>query len=212
MSTTLFTAWYDEVLPEVPGCPQPVALNAIRNAAIEFCRRSWVWRVSLDTMPVYAEVPDYELEPPTKTKVAKILQVWFQGREIYPKAPDELNRLYARWPAETGTPKWFVQRDPEILLLVPMPLTSIEDAVEAEVAIAPSRASTGIDSAIYEKYLDAITHGALARLFRSKSKPWTDTVLAADRTNQFDAAIGLAKVDAVKGHGRSRLRVKPYFF
>lgn len=36
------TSWYDDVLPHVPGCVEPVALHAIRLAAIDFCERTWV--------------------------------------------------------------------------------------------------------------------------------------------------------------------------
>jgi hypothetical protein len=80
------------------------------------------------------------------------------------------------------------------------------------MAIKPTRASTGISTDLYEKYLEEIAYGAKARLFAMKAKPWSDAKLAAFNLGMFDQAIGRAKVQAAKGHTRARLRVKPHFY
>ena len=46
-------AWDDylpEVLSEVSGVPYKMAINEIRNSAIELCEKSELWRLNLDPL------------------------------------------------------------------------------------------------------------------------------------------------------------------
>lgn len=213
MSETAWTSFFDEVLPELPGAPlQALVKNAIRNAAIEFCDRTWVYRVEHEPLAAEANVPDYELEPPTKTALVKVHRAWYEKKEIFPKTPQDLAGLFSHWPTAIGTPLYFTQRSPDVLLLVPMPSASLQDAITAEIAVKPTRASTGISTDLFEKYLEEIAYGAKARLFAMSKKPWSDVKLAAYNLAKFDECIGKVKVQAVKGHTRARLRVKPHFY
>jgi hypothetical protein len=213
MSETAWTSWYDEVMPELPGAP-PAALvkNAIRNAAIEFCDRTWVYRVPHDPISSAGNVAEYDIETPTKTKPVKLHRVWYDKKEIFPKTADELAALYSHWPSASGTPLYFTQRRFDAVILVPIPTASISSAITAEIAIKPSRAATGISSDIYEKYLEEIAYGAKARLFAMKAKPWSDAKLAAFNLGMFEQAVGRTKVQAVKGHTRAKLRVRAHFY
>ena len=212
MSRTALTAWYDEVLPNVPGCGQPMARHAIRNAAIDFCTRTFAWRVDHDPLAAQANEPEYPFEPPSKTRVVKVMAAWFDGKEIFPKSPDQLNRLYANWRTQTGTPLYFTQRLPDVLRLVPYPNTSLQNAIAFEVALRPSGDATDIESSIFDEFSEDIKHGVLARLFAMKSKPWSDAERAKFHLDAFDQAIGVAKVRADKGYTRSRKRVRAHFF
>jgi hypothetical protein len=204
--------WYDEVLSDVAGCSQPLAKNAIRNAAIEFCDRTWVYRVEMGPLAAEANVPDYTLEPPSNTAVVKVHRLWYDKREIFPKTPEELAALFAHWPSAVGTPLYFTHRSPDVLLLVPMPEASLQDAITGELAIKPTRASTGISADIHEKYLEDIAYGAKARLFAMSRKPWSDKQLSAYHQGMFDECVGKAKVQATKGHTRGRLRTTAHFY
>ena len=54
MATTAFTAWLPEVLPNVPTCPDVLAVNAIRNACIEFCSETNWWQGDYGTTAITA--------------------------------------------------------------------------------------------------------------------------------------------------------------
>lgn len=215
MPTTLFTAWYDEVVPEMVGSP-PLALvlNAIRNAAIEFCDRAWVWRIDQGPMAIAPGASTYDWEPPANTVVCRPLQVWIDKRRLEAKGAGELSELYGDFMQMDGAPRYFVQDRPDQLIIVPRPASMLPygGGITAKVAIKPKRTATGLDSFIHERYLDAITHGAKFRLFIMRKKPWTDTGAAADQKTLFDAAVNKAKLDAEKGFAGARMRVKPQFF
>lgn len=203
--------WFDDVLPDVPGCPQAVAKNAIKHAAIEFCDRSFVFHVDHAAIDAVAAQREYTWSPGANLKVVRPELVWYEKKQLTPVTRDELNDIYEYWPDESGTPVYFVQEKLEKLILVPKPEASSTGAIIAKVSIKPARSATDIDDAIHEKYLEDITHGAKWRLFAMKKKPWSDPTLATAHKAMFDEAIGRAKVAAHKGHVRSRRRVKAYF-
>ena len=55
------SAWYDEVLAQVPGCPTALADWAIRQAAIEFCELSHAHIVDLTAINSVAGTASYAL-------------------------------------------------------------------------------------------------------------------------------------------------------
>jgi hypothetical protein len=211
MSSKTFDAWFDEVLPDVPGVTQPVAKNAIRNAAIEFCDRSNVWVVDHDLMASIANVGAYQFEPPNGAVVAAVKDSWFNGMPLTPRTAGQLADEFIDWTAKVGTPVYYLQENTEELILVPMPSAALANAIKAKVALKPSRASTGIERWIFEKYLEEITHGAKGKLFSMQKKPWSDANLAIFHLGQFDDGIHKARLDATKGHTNAPLRTRAQF-
>lgn len=199
-----WSVWYDEVLPDLPGCPQNVAGNAIKNAAIEFCERSFAYVVDHDPIAAVGGQSEYGWAPPTGTKVVRAEHVWYDKKRLAPKTRDEIAGMHAYWPDWEGTPLYFVQEKLEKLILVPRPSAALANAIRAKVAVKPSRAAADIDDAIWEKYLEQIASGARAKLFAMQRKPWSDGKLAAYHLARFEEAIGGARLSAFKGHVRSR--------
>lgn len=198
-------AWYDEVLPDVPGCPQNVAKNAIRNAAIEFCERTYVYVVDHPAIDVVADVGAYAWSPAADLKVVRPDSVWFQGSPLDPVTRSDLSDMYTDWTAAKGTPRYFVQERVDQLILVPKPVATVTGAVTAKVSVAPSRASTSIPDFLWERYLEDIAAGAKGRLMAMAGKPYTNPQMAAVQAQAFDDAVGAVNLKAFRGHGRARI-------
>lgn len=211
MSTKFWTDWYDEVLPDVPGCSQKVAKNAIRNAAIEFCERTLAWKVDLDPLNAVANQAAYPFEPPANTRVVRLLNVWYNGKRLTPKTPADLDDLYANWPSAIGTPLYYTQLSPDEVILVPMPNAALANGIAQKVALKPTRASTGLEEYLYEKYLEEIAAGAKARLMLMQKKPWSNTAMGAANQALFEDAIASARYRAAKGYGAAPIRVRARF-
>lgn len=204
--------FFDEVLPDVPGCPQPVAKNAIRNAAIEFCDRSWVYRADHAAINAVANQGAYPYAPPAGTKVVVPLTVWYDKKRLDPMDMHDLEGLYAHWPSETASaPLYFVQQALETLIVVPAPTAALAGAITLKVALKPTRASADIDDTIWEKYLEEISCGAKAKLFAMKKKPWSDPGRAGDYMVLFDRHVARAKLAASRGFVRSVKRVRAHY-
>lgn len=204
--------FYDEVLPDVPGCSQALAKNAIKNAAIEFCERSFVYVIDHPAVSGVADTGEYTYAPGANLKVVRPERVWYDKVPLTPLTRDDLEDLYAYWPDETGTPLYFVQEKIEKLILVPKPSANLADAIRAKVSVKPARAATDIDDALWEKYLESIASGAKSRLFAMKRKPWSDPTLSAYHRQLFDQAIAAARLATARGRGRARMRTKAHFF
>lgn len=196
--------WFDEVLPDVPGCPQNVAQNAIKNAAIEFCDRSFVYIIDHPAISAAEDTGEYSWSPGSGLKVVRPEHVWYDGKLLIPKTRDEVAAANPYWPTWEGTPLYFLQEKLEKLIVVPRPTAALADAIVAKVAVRPSRDAASIDDAIWEKYLEEIASGAKARLFAMKHKPWSDGQLATFHKQAFDDAISRARLVAFHSHVRSR--------
>ena len=60
---TTFNAMLPYLMPDVPGCPENMALHALRAAAREFCGRTELWKKELVEIDVVADQQLYSLDP-----------------------------------------------------------------------------------------------------------------------------------------------------
>jgi hypothetical protein len=209
-----YEQFFSNVMPEVPGCPEITAFNAIQNAAIEFCEKSLILQVDHDPVTVLAGIVDYDLEPPTDTLVVKVMRAWLEGNELTPLAPDLVkgpevyNRLFSSYQSQPTTPSAFLQKDPRTVSVWGLPDKKYTNGLTMRVAIKPTRAAEVIDDLIYEDYYEAIASGALSRLLNSQGKPYSSRDGAAVAERQFRQAINLARQRATHGNVRSTLSVQ----
>lgn len=206
MSTATWDQFYDEVLPYVRGCGVEMAKAKIIDAAIEFCAETFVWKADHAPIDAVADQHTYDFVPPVaNTKVERIDRAWYDDKEILPKTEAELRELYANWPTEAGTPLYYLQEGLENVRLVPYPSASLTGALVMKVSLRPSTAATGVDTTIWERYVDDVAAGALAKLFVMPDKPWTNTAQAGYYGGMFEAAKDLARLKAFKGFTRARI-------
>lgn len=214
MATVAYNLWYNEVLPEAPGCLAAVAENAIRNAAIEFCERSQFHIYNHPAINAVAATATYAFVPPANTLVVKVLQAFYNSKEIIPKTPDELDSMYTTtdWRDRTGTPLYYTQDDELNIRLVPYPSASLANALKLRVSLKPTRASTTVEARIYEEHLESIKAGALYRLKAQTSKPYSDPTGAANNLTLFNMGIDSARDRVSRGFGRAHRRVYGHYF
>ena len=210
-----FASWYNEVLPSAPGCPQNVALNAIKNSVIEFCMRSRAWKeypalVSVDGSDSYS-IPLSTAYP--NTSAVRVERAWYDGKELTVITEDQANDRFnsSDWQTKEGIPDSLLQLDPENIRLVPSPQDAATDVLKLLVSYKPSRAATDVRDFIWERYLDVITSGALYRLMLIPRKPWSDPSMGMAHKSMYDAGIAKANVEAFKGFGKAAPRAKPMF-
>ena len=204
MNVKLFNTLFNEVLPEVPGASQDIALNAIRNAAIEFCDRSMCWTYTQDPISAVANQPNYAFEPDNGADVAGVIQAWFNGLLITFKTAQQLEQDQGSsdgvlvsgfpWSEATGTPLAFTIERADEFILVPMPDTSITDAIKMKLALKPSRTASGMEKWVMDKHYMAIASGAKAKLMESPGKPWSNSALSKYHKDAFDQAISDASI------------------
>lgn len=207
--STRYDAFLPEVLPYARECPELVAINAIRNACIDFCDRSLWLLYHHDPIDIIANESSYILELPAGTCSARILDAWYDTLPLAPIAEDTLKNMFASdWRVATGKPSFYTHLDPDEVVLAPMPQTALSGGLTMIVALRPTRASTEVDDTVFERWAEGIGFGARARLHEMPNQPFYDPAQSMRCRQMFEHFIGLAKIERNRGLSRHVARVQ----
>lgn len=220
MATTLYTALLSEVSPHANGAPEPIVVNAIRNACVEFCERAWCWQVDTTPFALAKNVQDYPLDTsllPAQSAIAEIMYGYYNGKPVDPITKEEVNLKFPNWKTQTGqAPMRFLAGDVMTKVsLIPIPnvnvptggtTTVIPNGLFFTLALKPTRASTGMPDFIVEKYLEDLANGAIFRMAAIPGRAWSNANMALARKKLFDDGIANARQDSSKSYTRANLR------
>lgn len=204
-----WSAFYPDVLPELPGAPDIVVDHWLRNAAIEFCERSRILIEDLDPESAVVGQGEYDLVPDVGRDIVEVIDVSYNGVALRPRSVDYLENTYGGdWGARLGVPDCYTQLTADKLLLVPAPSAALTDAIKIKVALKPSATATGIDDWLFIKYRFGIAAGAKAKLMSMAGNvPWKSPDHVPWYQAQFDAAIA----DAIDRAKKGLVRAMPRF-
>jgi hypothetical protein len=185
------------------GCPQAVAVDALRNATIEFCTRTrWVTLGQQLTL-TGAEVPEFDLTQ----QVVDIVDAEIDGE------PVDIVHLNDGETVRNLGPGEYALRfaDPNFAELTPAPTVAQPVVIDLLLAVAPGPEAADLSVDLWRRWSEALKHGALYRLYAMPSKPWSAPNAVAYHQTEFERAI--TRASAAAGVNRSqrgrRLRVKP---
>lgn len=182
---------------------------AIRNTCIDFCRDTLVLQQDLDPITMVAGIATYELEVTRGYIPGQVLGVWYLARPLVRKSQLELEKLYTRnWQSIEGTPQVFTQFNFNEITLAPKPNETVRNAVTGRMSYLPSRTSTEIDDVIFERYLDEIVLGAVARLMATPNQPYTDAEGSLNYGRMFASKVAQARSFVQGGMNHAPMRVR----
>lgn len=209
-----YTVPYEDFLPQVlqyiPDVAEYMALDAIKQACIEFCERTYILQYSIPAIDIVKGQANYVLPTPADTKAVGPIQVYYDTNLLIPKGPDELADIYRMgdWQQVIGHPQYVTRVVKPEVLLVPIPNDNSPGSLHIKTALAPTRDSTEIDSEIYEQWLEAIGWGARARLMAQPRQDYSNPQGALDALKMFRYEINRARMQVTKGLTRGSPRVE----
>lgn len=184
---TKWDKFFSRVMPEVKGCPAPVVIQAIRDAAREFCERTYVW----------TQVSDAEID---KDESIAFIDIPRNARLV---AVINDNR------AREDFPYRIIAKSDR----TPVELEQIADTTKelsVRIAMKPIEDAQDCPDFLYNDHGEAIAHGAKARLMYDARKSWGHPELAVVHHNAFRKAIAKEKIKIHQGYigqtGRVRAR------
>jgi hypothetical protein len=199
--------WSDlhpDVLPYVPGCPDPVLDQETRQAAIEFFRRTRVWTEWLEPIYAAANLREYDLDLPAGSEVVRIEQATRN------ESPFEIEgfRYVSADPAQSpqSGPLTLTTSD-RVTVSLSQPVGAA-DRIQLRVSLAPSRSSTGIADTLFSQHRQALAEGARHRLLRMPG-PLHKPREAEEARLLFERAVAAASVDGWRGHTNVTPRARP---
>jgi hypothetical protein len=198
------------VMPNVPGCPESVALDHIIKAARIFAAKSSVWRRVTHPVKTVANRRTYAMdinkpfEELVKIKEAAI------GTDQY----DVLDAISgaARQRRESSQRFVYVPSGREDIIINPAPsLTG--DEIVLTLVLKPGLSAPTVPEEL-EDFIEDISHGAIASLcsLPMKTAPWADDKQATLHASIFTKRIGAAASLVSGGYGARPRRTRAVYF
>lgn len=209
-------AFMSRLLVLVPGCPAPLAQQALVDAAIEFCENTHV--VQVITAPVNL-VPDqftYAYTLPADQETAALMAVWVEGRAPLDLVPrSEVNTQLGYFPSAgqdtrpKGTPRSAFYAGSNSASLFPTPDQAATNALAFKVATRPTRTATTLDDSLFNDWAEAIAAGATYRIASTAGQMYSSPAIAATGLATFRYYMNRARSQASKNRVKGNTTVNP---
>jgi hypothetical protein len=200
--------WENIISQHINGAPQPVMMDAVRDAAIEFCRDTRVDRRLVTHLNYEAAKPDMLIpDGPNSEFPSGIVTVWTtEGKSdgltrhaIDDLYPDGFVRVTVD--AMKDVKGWISLR-PGSLRLVPALSFDAPEAIDVEVAYQPKRNATEVAQFLYELWAYEIGWGALAILHAHHGAAYAEPSVSGMYRDRFNDAKHNAAERGYSGFGK----------
>jgi hypothetical protein len=207
------------VLEKAAACPEPTALRHIRDAAIEFCRRTRVWRetghdfdTGTDGCEVIAVEPHATIHEITRAAFALPLEEDDEEDavpstiELVPVTVDWLDDTHPGWRDEVGTPAYVTQFGTGTVRIVPKP--SEAGTLKLDLLLVPSQIADHLPDVLVDTYPKEIADGAIGSLLLLPNTEFGNAHVGAYHKGEFEKALGRFGNLAPRGQQRARRRTR----
>lgn len=203
-----------KVRQAVRECPTAIIDEAIRDAAIEFADYTYCWHEVLPSIRVRDGVQDYEFSAPSQGRLCHVLYVSHSDVRVLPTTERTLDTTQSGWrTSEAATAQWYYMPDRTHIRLALTPSETESRALSITAAFKPIVDATELDNIFYDDHLEAITHGALMRLYGQETEKWGSLDASNVRRQLFEIAKRKEKAEQLNNHTReSTLTVRPHAY
>lgn len=199
------STFFPRMLPYLPGCSEPLAQQALLDAAIVFCEDTQALRAELDDFETAPGQAAYELNVPSAQQVARILEVRVEGRVIPAVAAEDVNLLNHA----TGHPMaYYTDRTDSQFTLRLFPTPDDAYTVSVRAAVRPTRDADVLEDDLFDLWSDAVLFGAVARVMAVPGQPFSDPAGSMNYSIMAARAASKARVEGNFGRVRSTSRVR----
>ncbi len=175
------------IRPQVSGAPNVMIERAIRDTAIDFCRRTDVYVAEPEFISIVANVNEYAVTIPAGTELNHILDIFNDKTALKPVSFSVLLQNLGD-ETETGSPKMYAQRDNQEFFLAPIP--SATDSLRVLFSLKPTSTSSSIPDTIGKEYREALTLGTLYRLQMMSGYPFSNPSAAVANLGLYEREVG----------------------
>lgn len=198
------SAFFPQILPNVPSCPEPLAAQCVVDAAIMFSQDSNALKFEQDSQKTIGGLRSYDLDVPSSHTLNRVERVTFDGRDLVATVSRDVPQDSA-----VGSPTHFYVDDSDssaqAIVLYPAPSEARDLRVSA--SLRPVRGATKLDSRFYQDWMEAIVLGALARIMAIPAQPFSDPARGAALSMLAVSASRRWRIESSLLKTRSSLRV-----
>jgi hypothetical protein len=193
----------------LPGCPDFILKDAVRDAAIEFCKRT---QLLTETVPIYVTAGSDLCElTPLEGQHWEVLRVLRDTSPLTPMSRHEV--VVQGFDQQTGSPAYYyLESDPHYGLALRLaPTPDAAETLTALVTVRPTDDATDVDCMLWSDYREPIAAGARAWVRRNHGD-WVNPELEAEDRAIFERAIHNQNIRRARGGTDTALRVRAYPF
>lgn len=196
------------VLTRATGCPEPVAIDALISAAIEFCERTRLWRDS-DEFDVTQAMDCEHVAAPYGAVLYEIESARFDGEPLDPISISELDRKRKHWRTDTGDhARYITQVLPNTVRIYP----KVAGTVELSTILKPSFEAKSLPDFMVLNHARTLADGALGEILSIPGQKFTNNELSAYHSGRFEQKLNELTGSNIKGQHRAPTRTVPQFF
>lgn len=199
---------------ELPGVLDSVIVQAIAQAASEFCFITRTWDEIQDPITLVDGQGQYDIDFPPDARAIGVGDVWAADRELESITMGLLALKLPTWQtSQSNQPIYYnASRDWKQISVYPIPMNALSAQLTFRVHYAPTINSTTLPDFLAERYFDVLASGAKARLMRMQNVNWTNMAAAAMHQKVFDDAVVSGQIDQFHDRVPGSVRVKPRRF
>lgn len=201
----------DLLLPGVAtvaaGCPEPLAIKALRSACSKLCERTRQWRET-ETIAATSDTGNYNLSPPGGD-VLDIVRADFNGSPLKPVTPEWLDEHEPLWRyGTTGRPVYVTQERQGEVIIAPQG----DGTLTLWMTLRPDATARQVPAWIIDNHRELVEAGALADLLAVPSAKYYDPNLAALYYQKFTTLLDKAASRSSIGQQRTTRRTRAQLF
>ena len=198
--------FFSRTIPMAPGCPDPLAEQALVDSAIYFCDHSNAIRYTADTFDTVVGQSLYDIDIPTSQDFCRVLYLTAEGYELMPVA----NTAQPLKDADDARPVgYYITQNESELQLNLFPTPDKVYPISLQVALKPSRNARYVENDLFDYWSDAVVFGALSRLKAIPDQPFTDYLAADYYARKAKFLCNQARNEGNIGRVIGSLQVKP---
>jgi hypothetical protein len=205
--------WFIDLLPQLPGCPDPQIEHELLRASQEFFARSRAWQVIQAPVAISANQTSLDIAPSDAgQELIRVEGAWLDGTRLKVYGVGDMDHAFTDdWQTHIGSTSTLVQITPGTVLLYPIPVAASATGLKLRLSVKPSESATGIPDDQFVKYRDPLAAGARARLMLQSGKKWSNPNLGSLNAVVFDAAVNSASIAAARSFSTGRIAARPKF-
>lgn len=205
---TPLTAFLTRLMPRAPGCPQPTALQALLDSALEFCDRTRAIRVTTSPASLVRGQAVYYLDLPRGVEPLMYVRAWV-GTNLL-RVPTQAHR----WAVEQhqddgaeGTPQVMLPDEDGAVRVHPAPDAHWAGRpLVVQLAVRPAHNATDVMDELFTTWRDAVVGGALSRLCSIPNQSYSNPAAAAEGALMFASGVSRARSEANRGMSSGHVR------
>jgi hypothetical protein len=199
------------VQEQAPNTPEPMAIRHLRDAAIEFCRRTRIWRCN-DSFKIKSAEHCIGLCPAEGAQIFEITAASFTGEDesryvLTPIRKDQLDREQPGWDLKDGSPSWITQANPETVSVT----ARATGTLNLELILLPAANAVALPDFLVDTYAKELAGGAAAEILLRPGDSY-NAELAAPLAQRFGERLDHFQHKVAKGEQRGPLRSRPRWF